>query len=187
MKKKMNLNELVVDSDGSTDDWKYSNNNVSNGSTEVFFRNIKSHLYRKMFDAYAIMGCVAWLTDFDILDPMGVPRGGVQMIVQKEDFLRPDIGPHKENWKDLLRIRYNNLRPTGLHMMAITGEGVSVGGDASPEAVRCVGNHNSSRDPAFPRIALVISIGVPTAMTLPWFKNAMRSHIFSTSAMLCDV
>lgn len=151
MKEKINLNNLQIDTDGECT-WNSWDNNVSNGSTEVFFRDIKKNLYKKIMEADSIMGCIAWLTDFDVLDIMGVVPDGVQLVVQKEDFLRPDIGPHKENWKDILRIRYNNLKSTGKHMMAITGHDVTVCGDGWPDAVKCVGNHNSSKSPAFPRM-----------------------------------
>ena len=48
----------------------------------------------------AAVGCVAWLTHFDILDAMARLKT-VSIVVQKEDFLRPDMG-QPSNWKDLL-------------------------------------------------------------------------------------
>lgn len=57
-----------------------------------------------------ITGCVAWLTSTPVLDALAkVPR--VQLIVQKEDFLRPDgVRQSRGNkWHRDLRERYARL------------------------------------------------------------------------------
>lgn len=55
----------------------------------VFFRDLKTRLIEQINRADYVFGCVAWLTDHDILTALGKKRG-VQLLVQKEDFLRPD-------------------------------------------------------------------------------------------------
>jgi hypothetical protein len=57
----------------------------------------------KQFENGAIFGCVAWLTLIPILKALS-KCDNVQIIVQKEDFLRPDLDQNKNNkWKEDLR------------------------------------------------------------------------------------
>lgn len=99
------LNKYKGFSDYSID---YSTN-VTNCDVEVIFRNIKERLISRLNenDTY-IIGCVAWLTDFDILDAMKGKSCGI--LVQKEDFLRPDEWSASNNWKDTLRLKYQNTK-----------------------------------------------------------------------------
>ena len=82
-----NLNNYVVNkefgqpldaSDKSRDDIK------------VYFRNLEDELINHIRNYDAIFGCVAWLTNKRILKELS-KKEVVQIIVQKEDFLRPDI------------------------------------------------------------------------------------------------
>lgn len=101
-----------------------------------------------------MIGCVAWLTSHPILHALAKKKG-VSIIVQKEDFLRPDISD-TESWKYKLRELYKKIPSTlsrfdaGLSGTVLSG--MSYGGDWTIEAIRCVGNHNSKKNPAWPRM-----------------------------------
>jgi len=116
----------------------------------VYFRDLESHLIEYIQEADIVLGCVAWLTSEPILKALAHLKG-VSIIVQKEDFLRPDL-THRPNWTRRLRTLYKNL-PDTLDRYSIHGtlNGMSCAGDPSIDPVRCVGNYNSEKKPAFPR------------------------------------
>ncbi|HEY6900413.1 MAG TPA: hypothetical protein VI233_07215, partial [Puia sp.] len=63
---------------------------------EVHLRNQEEIIIQKIlqYKEGLIVGCVAWLTSLPILDALAQCKN-VQILVQKEDFLRPDIDtPH---------------------------------------------------------------------------------------------
>lgn len=122
----------------------------ASGNVKVVFRNLERHLIREIEGADYILGCVAWLTSEPILTALARKRS-VQIIVQKEDFLRPDLEPSND-WRRRLRRLYDAL-PAGVDRYGFPGPvgGMSYCGDPSIEAVRCVGNHNRYKAPAFPR------------------------------------
>lgn len=75
---------------------------VSVGDVQVFFRNIKERLLFTIERADFMVGCIAWLTDKDVLDAIAKLRGA-SVIVQKEGFLRPNTDP----WCQRLRAQYD--------------------------------------------------------------------------------
>jgi hypothetical protein len=89
-----------------------------------------------------VFGCVAWVTSMSILAMLSTRRV-VSLIVQKEDFLRPDIG-RPTNWKNNLRNAYDSL-PRRLDLSDDVFNGTCVAGmnylsDERPvDPVRCVG------------------------------------------------
>jgi hypothetical protein len=86
----------------------------NDGSIEVVFRNIERRLISEIKSAEIVVGCVAWLTSGPVLDALAETTG-VSVVVQKEDFLRPDLGaPGQDAWKDWLRGKYERL-PEGPH------------------------------------------------------------------------
>lgn len=125
------------------------NNNVTSGETEVIFRGLEEKLVQQINQAEVVVGCVAWLTSPAILDAL---RGkDCQIIVQKEDFLRPDIGSNS-NWKSDLRRRYKALEKMERFWLPGAVGKVSVCGDCLIDPIRCVGNYNRDKTPAFPRM-----------------------------------
>lgn len=61
---------------------------VASGSVIAHFEDIEGRLVEFIHESTAIVGCVAWLTSVPVLRALqGRP---VNLIVQKEDFLRPD-------------------------------------------------------------------------------------------------
>lgn len=109
-------------------------------SVEAYFRNLENHLVRHIRSADAVVGCVAWLTSPGILDALASVQRGVSIIVQKEEFLRPDLGVRNfAKWRQSLRSRYAALRslecwPDTLNM--VTSALVE---DMRIEPVRCAG------------------------------------------------
>lgn len=121
--------------------------------TSVYFRNLVSHLSKYIEDADIVVGCIAWLTHPAILELLATKQG-VSIIVQKEDFLRPDSGASGD-WKTNLHRLYsqlpsnltrldNGFAGTALHLM-------SCATDPDISAVRCVGIRNSEKKMASPR------------------------------------
>lgn len=118
------------------------------GQTQVFFKNLANRLIDEIRRADLVLGSVAWLTHRDILDALAAVE--TVMIVQKEDFLRPDIGS-RNGWAKTLRKRYERLHNAIERYQFPTLKHMSVCGDPSMGPVRCVGAHNRNKTPAFPR------------------------------------
>lgn len=124
------------------------------GAVEVVFRNLERRLIEEIGKADMVFGCVAWLTSGPILAVLARKKG-VLIVVQKEDFLRPDLGPPNERERHRrrrLRQLYGRLRPIEGHLFQGTWlEPLWHYQGAFSDAVRCVGNDNRDRRPAFPR------------------------------------
>jgi len=119
----------------------------------VLFRDLEEELIAQIKDADFVVGCVAWLTNTRILEALTTPRFGTSVVVQKEDFLRPDATASRSAWKRSLRESYDRMF-CGLNRYCVGGlvRTLSVGGDPTLTPIRCVGNHNRDRVPAFPRM-----------------------------------
>lgn len=100
-----------------------------------------------------IIGCVAWLTSYKILNALAQCKN-VQILVQKEDFLRPDINTKNVNdWKKVLHEKYNKIScDIERHQFKSPMGYLSVASDPTVDGIRCIGNHNSAKNPAFPRM-----------------------------------
>ncbi|MBM9548429.1 hypothetical protein JWG40_15485 [Leptospira sp. 201903074] len=139
---KFNLNNLKIKgSHGS--DFSLNNHNgiFQNINVEVYFRELENAIISKINEADYIFGCVAWLTNFKILKALS--NCETFIIVQKEDFLRPDAGiKSKKVYKEKLRSSYNSLSCNlNSHLMqnkALQIIGGSYGFDFV-EPIRCVG------------------------------------------------
>lgn len=149
----VDLNTLEIENDGNFPELKSKDNSLSTCGADitVLFRNQKRELIKLIERHNCIVGAVAWLTDKDILAALA-KVDHVSIIVQKEDFLRPDIGTGK-SWPEELRAAYRKLRNTTdrFSWPGLLGS-LSVSSDPAMTAVRCVGNHNSAKLPAFPRM-----------------------------------
>jgi hypothetical protein len=125
----------------------------TDGSVEVVFRNIERRLIAEIEQAQVVVGCVAWLTSGPILDALAQTLA-VSIVVQKEDFLRRDLGsPQGDDWRRWLRGKYERL-PWGPHRYEYLGTVVSdMSTEQNPDMhpVRCLGNHNADRRQAMPR------------------------------------
>ena len=146
------LNNYQLKTDGSVgmnlSDNSFENNDIG---ISVYFKNLEGKLLSHIEKADAVFGAVAWLTSDPVLTALAA-LSNVSIIVQKEDFLRPDI-ESSSNWKNELRSKYSNLRCALMRgsFSNILGE-MSYAIDQSIDPVRCVGNHNRDNKPAFPRM-----------------------------------
>lgn len=120
------------------------------GTVRAIFRDLEAVLIAEIERADYVYGCVAWLTSEPILRALA-QKQGVQIVVQKEDFLRPDLEA-RSSWARSLRAMYDALKnPIDRYGVSGRTHFMSSCRDPSIDAVRCVGNHNLSKQPAFPR------------------------------------
>ena len=143
-----NLNKLVIDNE-TFEGQSLNDPSTFVGDTHVYFRNLESHLIHYISESDAVLGCVAWLTSFTILDALA--KKHTSIIVQKEDFLRPDMNA-SGTWKYDLREKYNKLKCWIDRNELTDGYIYGINADQSISPIRCVGNHNKDRKPAFPRM-----------------------------------
>lgn len=151
-----NLNTLRIATDGEPRPLADHSGTFHPPKIAVHFRDIADRLAEYIAGADVVLGCVAWLTHHDILERLGSVPHGVQLVVQKEDFLRPD------NEDNFMRVRGFNksLRQRYDALPAITSQYALPGVAGSlnmcceyvVQPVRCVGNHNSTRSPVHPRM-----------------------------------
>jgi hypothetical protein len=147
-----NLNSLLISGDQYTEDQPLADNTTSSesGTTTAHFRDLDKHLisYIERYDV--VVGCVAWFTHYEVLKALESKKG-VSIIVQKEDFLRPEGG---RNFNAKLRQLYDALPNKLTRWNKGLGrlQSMSYCGDAQIDSVRCVGNHNANKSPAFPRM-----------------------------------
>ncbi|NNB43700.1 MULTISPECIES: phospholipase D-like domain-containing protein [Pseudomonas] len=145
------LNEFQLENDGNYDRNFTDNSTTSDSGITVYFRDLEERLLQHIKESDAVFGAVAWLTSYSILDTLA-ELNNVSIVVQKEDFLRPDIG-FNSDFKKTLRTKYKSLK-CSLTRYSFSNilSSVSVCSDPSIDPVRCVGNHNSEKKPAFPRM-----------------------------------
>lgn len=163
-----NLNALTIPAAMGTSGTQVDNSVISKDeNTEVYFKNIQENLVSKIAKADVILGCVAWLTSFTVLRELAKKKG-VSIIVQKEDFLRPDakLSDRKyREWQEELVKLYKEL-PLELTRYQIGGllsEMISRRyaskqhelyvewfNDDTMDAIRCFGSQ--SKDRAMPRM-----------------------------------
>lgn len=153
-----NLNQLWVEDHGSIngEQCKPRDNSTrsDDGSVTVYFRDLEKHLIRHIQEAPMVVGSVAWLTSESILKTLAGVREGVAIVVQKEDFLRPDLGADGD-WKRRLRTSYGGLKMIDRGRLEWGGRliaNLSVASWGEIQPVRCIGNHNLDKRPAFPRM-----------------------------------
>lgn len=128
---------------------------VESGKVAVYFRNHVERCLEFIAKYDVIVGSVAWLTSKPILDALA-KKYAVQIVVQKEDFLRPDSGKGHDMRNGYKKLDKWAATPTDFGVpdrffFGGTLANMSVCGDPSIESVRCVGNHNSEKNPASPR------------------------------------
>ena len=146
-----NLNRVKIRVD-KYDDKRLDDNSCESQTckVEVVFRNYKERLLKILPRYDTIFGCIAWLTDFDILNRLRGKR--VSIVVQKEDFLKPDY-QLKPGEKEKLSKAYTHL-DCGEHQYNLPWPLCHMDTFGAPKfwGVRCVGNHNRDRNPSHPRM-----------------------------------
>ncbi len=145
---RINLNQLGVPVDHDLE--PQSDNSMSAiAPVEVIFRNHQERLVQEIARHPVVVGCVAWLTATVVLEALAKCLH-VSIIVQKEDFLRPDLVQMRTAG---LRRLYDAL-PAPLMRYSLPGgvSGLNYAGNPNIEAIRCVGHHNSEKRSAWPRM-----------------------------------
>lgn len=117
-----------------------------NADISIHFGDLETPLLKYIDEADCIIGCVAWLTNKPVLMALS-KKEVVSIVVQKEDFLRPDSG----KWfRDDLRKLYARLKTTDRYY--ISRIPLSICCDPTIDAIRCVGVCPDGRAPAVPRM-----------------------------------
>lgn len=149
----LNLNDAVIRELQENEEgvvWKLHDYSTTgdDGKTLVFFKNLEDHLIDFIQEADVILGCIAWVTSEPILKALSQKKG-VSIIVQKEDFLRPDLLPQND-WSRRLRHLYDSL-PKKLDRRDLPGPLPFLANTTLIEPVRCVGIANLEKQSACPR------------------------------------
>lgn len=147
-----NLNDLKINEDGNYPEYSSTQIDYSteNGPIEINFKNLESKLIWRISQADMILGCVAWLTSEPILKALATKNCSI--VVQKEDFLRPDFGKDQTKFRSQLWNLYSNLK-CDVAKYALPGMAGKLNTNSCPSVkpIRCVGNHNKDKNPAWPR------------------------------------
>lgn len=116
-----------------------------NASVQVYFDSLETKLIEhiRQSSCNQVFGCVAWLTNPNILAALS--DISCQIVVQKEDFLRPDIYGGAD-WKSQLRDMYNYVC-CKMIKQSFPGIGgvLSLCGDTHVDGIRCAGVLTSNR------------------------------------------
>ena len=147
-----NLNNVKVNDDsreGVTNQTDFSCIG-DNKDIEVYFKNIENIICEKIKKHKYIVGCVAWLTNKKILKELSNKDKQVLIIVQDEDFLRPDtyFDGNKEKFKKTILTYYNKISGGS---MSLCDLGISTHREIDCGIRRC-GFINKDKLPAFPRM-----------------------------------
>lgn len=136
------LHSLLIETDSGTKALQDYGITAAGVAVEVVFQGLESRLIALINEAEVVVGCVAWLTNHAILNAL-IERRGVSIIVQKEDFLRPDVAA-KIGWQFRLRQAYGLLPSMSRYSFPTLVGGLSVCSSPDLASVRCVGNHNAA-------------------------------------------
>lgn len=131
---KTNLNLLSIRDDHEYQPIAELRNSTSAGTATAHFQELESELVKFVSSYPVVVGCVAWLTNVAVLAALAT-RKSVSVLVQKEDFLRPDTG----GWsKDVLRTAYSALPGMSRYDFRPTYGYSTCCGDGC-DSIRCVG------------------------------------------------
>jgi len=143
----LNLNREEIQTDGS-EGKRLQDFSCGSGNVQAFFKNLAENVIPKIADADMVVGCMAWLTCPKILGALEKHQH-VSILIQKEDWLRPDSGDYT---KEKLRKSYSRLR-CGVERDTMPKPicDLSYAGDLSIDPIRCVGYVNTKKAAAVPR------------------------------------
>jgi len=142
---------------------------VTNLKIKSYFMNFDNSIIKNIMNADIVVGCVAWLTNINILEALSNVKYGVSIIVQKEDFLRPDsIGVNLKKYYNKIKpyrwYGFTNLWYQGnnlLYKLNVVSQSCHYSDNPNSSDgcnlfenmnIRCVGHHNSENKLAFPRM-----------------------------------
>ncbi|AKI80115.1 putative phospholipase D/nuclease [Acanthamoeba polyphaga mimivirus] len=81
---------------------------ISDNSIRPYFENLEQHLVEYINKATYVIGCIAWLTNDNIISSLQQKKG-IKIIVNKEEFLNPNMEIAKKNYYCTLRSKYQSL------------------------------------------------------------------------------
>lgn len=145
------LNKAVLEVEDGPNPY-IEDSSITTGNVQCYFRNIKEQLIKKIEEYPLVFGCVAWVTDKDILAALAKKEAyheGTAIVVQKEDFLRPDgrndMAVVRELYEEI-KENCNTLERSHFPFLCQMSQcyDPSIG-------IRCVGNHNSNKSPTMPK------------------------------------
>ena len=155
------LNKLIIKDDNYRDpnsgnkleNFNIKTNNINFGKIEVYFKDLENELINKINEHKGIIfGCVAWLTSKPIIEALSKKQ--TQIIIQKEDFFRPDYNDRGSILKRKKEIRklYSKIKfPYTRYVMKYGINELSYFSSPSIDGIRCVGHHNSDKKITIPR------------------------------------
>lgn len=132
---KEDLNDCRINDEGLGEPLK--DYGVVTENAECVFKNLSRRLCAEIERYPYVAGCVAWLTNKQIIESIAF-REGASIILQKEDFLRPDY-EHKPGFEADLRHRYNGVEPLVRGRFQGLLSSMSMCSDLEI-GIRCVGN-----------------------------------------------
>lgn len=134
----MNLNHLEIPADGNPRAIRDCSINL--GKVAVHFRDMEERLIAEIEKADCVVGVVAWLTSERIIHALA-KKQCVSIIVQKEDFLRPDSNSAvcPDTWKRKLHKLYSLVPKSSRVNFGVPISAMSSCSDDTIEGVRCAG------------------------------------------------
>jgi hypothetical protein len=118
---------------------------------DVYFRDLEYHLIENIKKYKCVVGCVAWLTNKEVLKALA-DLEFVSIIVQKEDFLRPDSNNGYSSGEKL-RCLYSQIKTfIRCGMSGVAGEMCTGSLQEPNEAIRCAGIYQQNKKITFPRM-----------------------------------
>jgi len=129
-----NLNDAVIpNADGPSVPIRSRRIATLTSAVEIIFDDLETKLVEQINRWPVVVGCMAWLTNEAVLNALA-SRREVSILVQKEDFLRPDTG----NWSQKRQRKQYLALPT-FSRMAHESAYYSFCTDPTTDAIRCVG------------------------------------------------
>jgi hypothetical protein len=110
----LNFNKMRKDLNHKSDDIKTvikkvpENNPNKPSDVHSYFHDLEKKVLVLIEESTYVIGCVAWLTNDSILDALAKKKG-VKIVVNKEEYLRPDTRVGKRDFYRKLRMKYNEL------------------------------------------------------------------------------
>lgn len=107
----------------------------------VYFNNLESHLIKHIKEADVVVGCVAWLTNYKILEALNT-RLGIALVINKKNKDEIDKNKKlKELYEKMPSIRSDVFQTTTL-IDCLQNEYI--------EPIRCVGIRSKSKNETIP-------------------------------------
>lgn len=118
---------------------------------DVYFRDMEYHLIERIKKYKCVVGCVAWLTNEPILKALANLKF-VSIVVQKEDFLRPDSNNGYGSGQKLRNLYSQIPRFDRFNLPGIPGDLSVCSNPFDIFPIRCAGIYQSDKRIVHPRM-----------------------------------